>query len=433
MIAEIIATGTELLLGETLNLSTRYLSEQMSSLGIEVHYQIAVDDDRERLRGVMAAACARSDLVFVTGGLGPTYDDLSREVAAEVVGTPLVFDSEQLRRIDGFFQGKSPSEGSDRQARFPEGSEVLENTVGTAPGIFVPGLQELTPETSAPGKPIIVLLPGPPLELASMFENQVVERLRAILGSRPRLLVRVLKVFGFQETELERMIEDEWGAWRVLDPAESLSCVLLDQHTYLELRLCVRGLIEEEARALLERADAFWSGRLGRRVFARDEQSHAGVAVELLRERGLTLATAESCTGGLLGGRVTDVSGSSAVYQGGVVSYSNQAKMSLLGVAEESLQRFGAVSEVVAREMARGARKALGSDLALATTGVAGPDGGTAEKPVGLVFIALADAKGEKTLCKEFQGDRDSVRNMAVEAALDLLKQYLDGDGVCSN
>ena len=413
MFAEIIATGTELLLGGTLNLSTRYLSEQLTKFGIEVRFQITVGDNREDLREVLAAACERSDLVFVTGGLGPTYDDLSREVAAEVAGVPLVFDNEQLRCIEDFFLGQSPPVGSDRQARFPEGSGVLENTIGTAPGVFVPG------------EAMIVLLPGPPGELIPMFENQVAERLRNLMGTQTRVWVRVLKVFGLQETELERLIEDERETWRVLDPAGALSCVLLDQHTYLDLRLCVGGIPGEAAQELLARADVFWCERLGQRVFARDGETHAGVVVGLLGERGLTVATAESCTGGLLGGRITDVSGSSAVFQGGIISYSNQVKQDLLGVAEENLRQHGAVSEVVAREMARGARKALGSDLALATTGIAGPDGGTAEKPVGLVYIALGSEAGEEVLRREFRGDRESVRNMAVETALDLLRRWL--------
>ncbi|MCL1918570.1 MAG: competence/damage-inducible protein A [Peptococcaceae bacterium] len=415
--AEVIATGTELLLGKTLNISTQYLSEQLSGLGIEVRYHVTVGDHRERLKQALTTACGRSDLVLLTGGLGPTYDDLTREVVAEVAGAPLVFDGEQSRRIEAFFQGKPVPEGSERQARFPEGCLILDNPRGTAPGAWVMG------------EAMIIFLPGPPQELVPMFVDQVLERLRRWVGARGHVRVRVLKVFGLQETELERRIEDHQKEWRELDPDQVLFCTLLDQHTYLDMRLCVRELPEEEAMALLEKADGFWSARLGLRVFARDEQTHVGVVGDLLKERGLTLATAESCTGGLLGGRVTEVSGSSAYYQGGVISYANRAKQELLGVHAGSLERWGAVSECVAREMAQGARKALHSDVALATTGIAGPEGGTAEKPVGLVYIALAHGEGEEVLERCMVGERESVRDMTVETALDLLRRWLLREG----
>lgn len=409
MKAEIISTGTELLLGKTLNTSAYFITGQLSGMGLEVDYHTTVGDHRERLLNAVRQGLDRSDMILLTGGLGPTADDLTKEIIALVLGLEMAFDQESMQSVEEYYeQQRSFPPGSEKQAYFPQGALVLPNDVGTAPGALI----------QKDGK-ICVVLPGPPSEMRAMFERYVLPRIQEIMkNDRERLHVRVLKIYGLGESELEQQIPD-------LMQETSPFLTILDKHTYIDLRVTVRSGDEQSAKSLLDKTEALIRERLGNKVFGLDEETHAFVVGNLLRRHQLTLATAESCTGGLLGGRITAEAGSSDYYLGGVISYANSVKEGLLGVSSHSLVHQGAVSEIVAREMAEGVRRCTGADLGLSTTGIAGPGGGTGDKPVGLVYIALAYPQGVKVEKLLLAGTRDSIRNMTVEAALNLVRLYL--------
>lgn len=409
MKAEIISTGTELLLGKTLNTSVFYLTGQLSGVGLEVDYHTTVGDNKDRLLKAVRQALGRSELIFLTGGLGPTADDLTKEIIALVLGLDMNFNGDSMASLEQYYiQQHSLPPGSEKQALFPEGASILPNDYGTAPGALV----------EKDGK-YCIILPGPPAEMKPMFDHYVLPKVQVIIkNDRERLHVRVLKVFGLGESELERQISD-------LMQKSSPFLTLLDKHTYMDLRVTVRSGDEVLAKDLLDQTEAVIRSRLGNKVFGLDEESHSLVVGNLLRQKKMTLATAESCSGGLLGGRITGEAGSSDYYLGGVVSYANSAKETLIGVSHSSLMKQGAVSEIVAREMAEGTRRVLGADLGLSTTGIAGPGGGTGDKPIGLVYIALAHSQGSKVEKLQLAGNRDSVRNMTVEAALNLLRIFL--------
>ena len=408
MIAEIISTGTEILLGKTLNTSAFYLTGQLTGLGVEVRYHTTVGDHRERLYNAVQEALSRSNMVVLTGGLGPTADDLTKEIIAKAFNVKMNLDIDSLNSLKDFYQNKEIPPESLKQAYFPEGSIVLPNDFGTAPGVIL----------EKDGK-ICIVLPGPPTELKHMFEKYALPKLQAILQNNgQKMFVKVLKVFGLTESELERELDD-------FRQKDVLSITLLDKHTYMDLRLTVRETDEKKANEILAEAESAIRERLGNKVFGVDEESHSLVVGRLLRQRQLTLATAESCTGGLLGGAITAEAGSSDYYLGGVISYANEVKQNLIDVNETSLQSHGAVSELVAKEMAEGVRKRFGSDIGLATTGIAGPGGGTTTKPVGLVYIALAHRKGVLVEKKQFSGNRQLIRNMTVESALNMLRIFL--------
>ncbi len=412
MRAEIISTGTELLLGKTLNTSAFYLTGQLSGLGLEVDYHTTVGDNRERLLAAVRQALGRSEMVFLTGGLGPTADDLTKEVISFVLGLNIDFNKESMDSIKQFYHHKkSLPPGSLKQAYFPQGSIVLPNDYGTAPGAIV----------EKDGK-YCVILPGPPSEMKPMFEQYALPEVQRIVSHNDeRLHVRVLKVFGLGESELEQKLQD-------LMNQTSPFLTLLDKHTYMDLRVCVRDGDQEQAQHILSQTEVIIRERLGDQIFGVDEETHSQIVGNHLRQKGLTLATAESCSGGLLGGRITAEAGSSDYYLGGVVSYANLAKEKMIGVKSESLIQHGAVSQEVAVEMAEGVRKNIGADLGLSTTGIAGPGGGTEEKPVGLVYIALAHPGGVIVEKKQFSGNRESIRNMTVETALNILRLYLIGN-----
>jgi len=408
MKAEIISTGTELLLGKTLNTNAFYLTGQLSGMGIEVVYHHTVGDNKERLLSVAGQALGRSQLVFFTGGLGPTADDLTKEVIGLVLGLKMDFDSKSMDHIKKFYAPATElPPGSADQAFFPHGAKILPNDIGTAPGAII----------EKDGK-YCVVLPGPPAEMECMFERYVIPELNAILKSQERLYVEVLKVFGLEESELEQQLLD-------IRQQSPPFLTLLDKHTYMDVRITMRSNNEDLAWEKINQTESLIRQRLGSRVFGVNEETHAQVVGKLLRSHKLTLATAESCTGGLLGGTITAEAGSSDYYLGGVVGYANSTKEKLLGVSQDSLLKEGAVSAKVAAEMAEGVRKALGADLSLATTGIAGPGGGSAVKPVGLVYIALAHPKGTDVKKFQFVGNRDSIRKITVETALNILREFL--------
>jgi len=412
MRAEIISTGTELLLGETLNTSAHFLTGKLSTMGIEVDYHTTVGDNPERLEQVLRQAIGRTDLLVTTGGLGPTVDDLTKELVAKVLDIKIELDPFSLQQIKQFFgRRKAPMPlSNEKQAYFPKDSIILPNPIGTAPGAII----EKNDKT-------VIILPGPLFEMIPMFDNYVWSKLQKIIDpNAERMNERVLKVFGMGESAIEEVLGDLMGL-------PNLSMALLAKRAEIHIRLVTRSSkkMAEKAEEILNRAEEEIRRRLGNKVFGRDQETMIAKVGQLLRNERLTIATAESCTGGLLGAALTQEPGSSEFYLGGVVSYSNPLKQRLLGVSEENLLKYGAVSEEVAKEMAVGIRSNVGSDLAISTTGIAGPDGGSDQKPVGLVYIGLATTAGVHVEKIQLYGERDSVRQLTVQAALNRVRVHL--------
>ncbi len=384
----------------------------MSSLGIEVDYHTTVGDNPERLEQVLRQGIGRSDLLITTGGLGPTADDLTKELVAKVLNLKMELDVSSLDQIKQFFgRRKAPMPlSNEKQAYFPEGSKILPNPIGTAPGAII--------ETM--GKTVIIL-PGPPFEMRPMFDNFVWTELQRILGPQSeRMSERVLKVFGMGESAIEEVLGE-------LMSLPKLTMALLAKRAEMHIRLVARSTETNsgEAKEALKQAEEEIRRRLGDKVFGCDQETMIGIVGQTLINKHLTIATAESCTGGLLGAALTQEPGSSDFYLGGVVSYSNSLKQGMLGVKEETLNMFGAVSEEVAMEMAEGIRSKTGSDLAISTTGIAGPGGGSDRKPVGLVFIGFATPEGVRAEKFQFYGERESVRQLTVQAALNGVRQHI--------
>lgn len=407
--AEIICTGTELLRGEVLNTHLQYLGRKLTALGIEVVLHVTVGDDWSRMRAVLSDSLQRSDLIVTTGGLGPTTDDLTKETVAEVLGLDMYFDEAAFLQMKEFFRrrGAEMPDSIAKQAYFPVGSRILPNPVGTAPGVLIEKNEK-----------IIVLLPGPPVELQQIFESSVIPFLQKLSRPGPVVLSRVFKLTGISELAVQDRLRDLGGQGNpglayVAKPGE------------VHVRITARGNTEAEAQALLQELAEKVRERVAGYIFGTDDEVLEEVVGRLLKEKGLTLAIAESCTGGMISSRLTDVPGSSQYFMGTVVAYDNRIKESLLQVPAQILATAGAVSRETAVAMAEGVRRMTGADLGLAVTGIAGPGGGSAEKPVGLVYIALTSEDG--TCCREFRfpGMRVGVRRGAVNAALNMVRLYL--------
>ena len=419
MKAEIITIGDEILRGEIVDSNKALLAERLLSLDIECHYQCSVRDDRRDMRDAFRRAVSRADVVLVSGGLGPTRDDITSEVLAETFGRELFLDEASLEAIRAFFRriGRDMSEANRKQARFPSGAEVLPNPVGTAPGFVLE--QE--------GK-LVFCMPGVPRELAQMMGEQVLPRLAVAVGgaeagrssARTVVRARLLRTFGMGESSLE----DE-----LADIARDGEVEIGFRTTFPDnyLRVVARAGSAAEADAAIARVVEGIRDRLGPLVYGEEDESMAAVAGRLLAERGSTLALAESCTGGLLAEKITDVPGSSAWFLGGVVAYANGAKQALVGVPEALLAQHGAVSEPVVRAMAEGARERFGADIGVSTSGISGPGGGTPEKPVGLVFLALAREEGTHADHFVFPVERSRHRALVAQVGLDWVRRALLG------
>jgi nicotinamide-nucleotide amidase len=417
---ELINTGSELLLGRVLNTHQPWICRQLADCGYEVARQVCVADDGPAIQAAARDSLARSDLVLTTGGLGPTSDDITRDLIAQMLGLQLAADADVLARIEGFFaQRKRAMPASVKvQALVPAGARVLSNAHGTAPGLAI----HVNPNPfRADKRPSwLILLPGPPRELRPMFTESVLPLvLKEFPLTRP-FVCRTLRTTGLGES----MVED-----KIAGPLRSL----VSQG--LELGYCARvGEVDvrlvaggEKASAIVSQAEEIVRQLLGPLIFGNDDATLESAVVHLLAGQKKTVALAESCTGGLIAHRLTNVPGASEVLDCGLVTYSNEAKKSLLGVLEESLKEHGAVSAVVARQMADGVRSRHGTDFGLAVTGIAGPGGGSAEKPVGTVLIALADAR-ETTVKQQFNPfDRETFKFVTSQQALDLLRRSLSG------
>lgn len=409
MKTEIIAVGTELLLGQICNGNARFLSEKLAELGINVYWHSTVGDNTARLAGVLKAALDRADLLILCGGLGPTRDDLTKETAAEVLGLPLEINKEWEYRLEQFFSmlGRRMPDNNRKQALLPRGAQIIFNEHGTAPGVWLEH-----------GRQVLILLPGPPRELEPMFVHEVTPRLQKFAGGKI-IVSRVLKVAGLGESALDEAITD------LLTAQSNPTIATLAQYSEVHLRLTAKAGSREEAEILLDGLEDKLRNRLGESVFGRDGERLVEQVAKLLIERRLTLAVSESCTGGLLAGLLTSVPGSSAYFLQGLVTYSNRSKTALLGIDPALLCKYGAISPEVAGAMAENGRKLAGSDLCLAVTGIAGPAGGTEEKPPGLVYIASATAQDLDCRRFNFPGTRQSIQERAAATALNLLRLKL--------
>ena len=407
--AEIIAIGSELLTPEKTDTNSLWLTEKLNETGIEVKLKTIVGDDELRLEETIRDALRRSDIVISTGGLGPTEDDITRKISARAVGRDLVFKDELVQDLVERFRrwGREMPEINKRQAYVIEGAQVLPNPNGSAVGMSV----ELE------GK-LFVILPGPPRELKPMFENFVLPNLRQRAGE---IFVkrRVLKVSGMGESAVDEKIAPLYREYK------NPQTTILFNRTEVEIHLTAQAGAEEEADRLLEKVAAKIAETLGIAVFALNGETMEEVVGGLLRERGKTLAVAESCTGGLIAERLTEVSGSSGYFVEGVTAYANEAKIRTLNVPRDLIEKHGAVSAEVAEAMAKGMLERAQTDYALSVTGIAGPTGGTEEKPVGLVFVGFSDGSETKSIKLNLPGDRHLIRWRASQAALDLLRRKL--------
>lgn len=409
MKAEIVAVGTEILLGDILNTNAQYLSKELAILGIEVYHQCVVGDNPKRLEETLRTGFERSDIIITTGGLGPTKDDLTKEIACDYFGEKLVEDEKALTSIEDFFKkiNRVMTENNKKQALVPENHRtILYNANGTAPGVII-----------EKDNKIMILLPGPPHEVVPMFEKQVKPYLEK--KQDYTFISKILRVANVGESAMEDMVID------LIESQTNPTIAPYAKGGEAILRVTAKAKNEAEAEALLQPTISELRNRLGDAVYAEGETSMEEVVVSLLREKNLKIATAESCTGGLLMEHFVRCSGASAVVLEGCVTYSNEAKINRLGVQKETLDTYGAVSMEVAKEMAEGIAKTSGSDIGISTTGIAGPDGGTLEKPVGLVYIGIS-YKG-KTEVRElrYTGNRNVIRKKACYFALDFLRKIL--------
>ena len=424
MNAQLLIVGSELLTPGRSDTNSTYLVERLASVGIPVVFRAIVGDDRDAIAEAARQALARADLVLVTGGLGPTSDDVTREGFADALGLAMHLDEDVLEGIRLRFErrGYTMAEVNRKQALVPQGARVLANDSGTAPGLWI----SLAPPAIPHGAKDVVLLPGPPHELRSIFELHVLpglaERAQGVIYRTQQLFLA-----GLPESTLEEKVGSIYGGY------DNPRTTILASAGQIEIRLTAKASTAIEADAANEELAGKLRDVLGNKIFSETGQSLEEVVGRLLSERSLSIAVAESCTGGLISHRLTEVSGSSHYLERGFVTYSNQSKVELLGVSAELIGSHGAVSEEVAKAMAEGARHKAGTDLALAVSGIAGPRGGSAEKPVGLVFIALCDEKMCTVRRLSIPGDRSQVKWWSSQAALNLLRLHmLEQNGIAS-
>ncbi|PNV59716.1 competence/damage-inducible protein A [Clostridium sp. chh4-2] len=408
MVVELICVGTELLLGNIVNTNAQFIAEKCALLGLSMYNQVVVGDNRERLADAIRRALKRSDIVILNGGLGPTEDDLTKEVCAEVMGFPLEEDAHTKERLVEFFRNsiyKNIADNNWKQAVIPSGAIVLDNSNGTAPGLILEKF----------GKSAI-LLPGPPNELYPMFMDQVYPYLQKL---QPEIIIsQMVKICGIGESQVEDRLLD------MIDKQTNPTIATYAKTGEVHLRVTAKAADEETARKLIKPVVKEIKNRFGDAVYTtREEETLEMAVVRLLEKYDLTVTTAESCTGGLLAGRLVNVPGVSEVFREGFITYSNKAKRKILDVSKSTLKKYGAVSEQTAKEMAMGGAFATDADICIAITGLAGPDGATDEKPVGLVYIA--SYLKDKVSVEEyhFKGNRNKIREQSVVKALDLLRR----------
>ncbi|MGP6191915.1 MAG: competence/damage-inducible protein A [Vulcanimicrobiaceae bacterium] len=411
---EIVAIGTEILLGQLVDTNSAFVARTLADRGVDVYQKHTVGDNAARLEALLRGALERADGVVTTGGLGPTVDDLTKEAVAAVAGTTLELHEPSLRaveaRLASFGRGGPIGENNRRQAVLPKGSVVLDNPHGTAPGFVA---------LRADGK-FVACMPGVPREMKPMLTERLVPWLAAHYDLHEAIFTRTLHTVGISEAEVDRRIEPLFRS--LANP----KIAVLAHDFRADVKLMAKAPDRARAEALIGPYESELRALIGPGIFGVDDESLEGAVVHALIERGLTVATAESLTGGGVADALVRVAGASATFRGAIVAYADDVKRELLGVEGESLRLHGAVSEEVAREMASGARERLRTDLALASTGIAGPSGATEGKPVGLVYLALAAADGVEVRRLTFPGTRDDVRRRSIVAALSLLWRRLE-------
>ena len=408
MKAEIIAVGTEILLGDIINSNAQYLAQELAALGIDMYYQQVVGDNESRILHAFEEAYSRSDIIITTGGLGPTEDDLTKEAAAKYFNKELLPHEESIEKIKNYFKfrERKMTENNLKQGLIPEGAIVINNNNGTAPGVII-----------EKNNKIMIILPGPPKEMKPMFEETVKPYLQK--RSDSILVSRVVKILGIGESAVANELKD------IMDAQTNPTIAPYAKEVGVMLRITAKAKTQEEALNLIKPVEEEIKNRLGENVYATENINLEDVVAELLIEKKLTISTAESCTGGMIAATLINYPGISEVLLEGAVTYSNEAKHKRLGVKNETLEKYGAVSEETAREMAIGIAKTANTDVSIVTTGIAGPGGGTEEKPVGLVYIGVY-VQGEVVVKKcIFNGNRSRVRLQATTTGLDTLRRIL--------
>jgi len=408
MKAEILSIGTELLMGQIANTNAQYISSRLPGIGISVYYHSVVGDNPVRMEECLKRSLERSDIVILTGGLGPTKDDITKEVTAKVLGLKLVIDEKTMEDIRTYFArtNRIMSENNIRQAYLPEGCFVVRNSNGTAPGCII----------EKDGKTVI-MLPGPPRELNPMFDETVLPYLAK--KTNDRLISKFLRIAGLGESQMETQIMD------LIDNQTNPTIAPYAREGEVTLRITAKCTSEEEGEALIRPVLETIRERLGNHIFSENNEEMEEVVGKLLLENNISIAIAESCTGGLVSSKLTNIPGISQVFPGSVIAYSNEIKKELLNVSEDVLRKYGAVSSECAIQMAQGARERFKTDLGVSVTGIAGPGGGSDKKPVGLVYIGLAYEGGAESKELRLWGDRLKIRNIASVNALDLVRRHI--------
>ena len=410
MNAEILAVGTELLMGQIANTNAQYISGRLPDVGINVYYHSVVGDNPKRLRECLDIALQRSDVVIMTGGLGPTQDDLTKETVAEIMGRKLVLHEEIYEKMKAFFEKmhRHMPQNNMKQAYLPENSIVIKNNNGTAPGCII-----------EEGEKVVIMLPGPPSEMKPMFEETVIPYFER--RSPYRIVSKFVRIFGIGESEMEEKIID------LIEKQSNPTIAPYAKDGEVTLRVTARCNEGESPEELLNPLISKIKERLGDTVYSIENKNLEEVAGQMLIEKNVSISFAESCTGGVVSGKLTSVPGISKVFKSSVVSYSNEAKKSILGVKHETLEKHGAVSSETAKEMALGIRRVANTDIAISITGIAGPDGATAEKPIGLVYIAFADGNNVQVKELRLWGSRERIRNVTSLHVFDMIRRYLSG------
>jgi len=407
MDAEIIAVGTELLMGQIANTNAQYISRKLAEYGVSMYYHSTVGDNAIRMLEILNLAFIRSDLIILTGGLGPTSDDITKETVAEFFQLEMKNHKESEQRIRDYVSkpGRKFAESNLKQAMIPEGAQVLKNNYGTAPGVVI----EKEGRT-------IVLLPGPPREMIPMFNNFA----EIYLSNNNSIIYsKYIKIFGIPEAQAEQDIKD------LISGQTNPTVAPYVGDGELTLRVTARAACISEAEKCIMPVIQDICSRFKEHIFSLDGERLEKVVVESLKKSGKKLVVAESCTGGMIASKITSVPGASEVFDRGLVTYSNEAKTELIGVRKETLAKYGAVSSQTAYEMAKGVREASRADIGVSVTGIAGPSGGSEEKPIGLVYVGLADEKGVQTWEFRFNGDRDRIRLLSAMNALDLVRRSI--------
>ena len=408
MKAEIITVGTEILLGDIVNTNSQFLAKELASLGLDVYYQSTVGDNESRLMDTLNESLDRSDIIITTGGLGPTNDDITKEVAAKCFNQELVFYNDIWKDIKQYFEkiGVEPTENNKKQAYFPKNCIILNNSNGTAPGAILKKENKM-----------IIVLPGPPKEMIPMFNNELKKHLENLTDYK--LISRTLRFFGIGESELEDKLSD------IINNQTNPTIAPYAKEGEVTLRITAKSYTKDDADNLIDEVENKIKTLVGKYLYGYGETTLEETVAKLLVEKNLTIAVSESCTGGMVSSTLIDYPGISQVFMEGCVTYSNEAKMSRLGVKKETLDNFGAVSTETAIEMAKGVAMNLKTNVGLSTTGIAGPGGGTTEKPVGLVYIGLYINGKTKVKKLNLAGSREKIRVKATKEALNFLRLEL--------